>query len=244
MQSVYIGGSKMNDKQLSLRLERVASYLYHFKRIADIGSDHGYLPCYLALRCPGLTAIAGELNEGPYQSACAQVSRSGLSDAVEVRKGNGLEVLKSDDKVEAIAIAGMGGPLIASILEEGKTKLQGVQTLVLQPNIAAHAVREWLSHHEFSISAEEIIEEDGKIYEIIVAVAEKDTPPLTEADLLLGPILRREQTSVFHKKWRREQQSWLLVLEELKKGKQTKEMSEKQRKLERKLQLVKEALGE
>ncbi|WP_263706029.1 tRNA (adenine(22)-N(1))-methyltransferase [Shouchella tritolerans] len=234
----------MNDRQLSLRLERVASYLSHFKRIADIGSDHAYLPCYLALRCPGLFAIAGELNEGPYQSACAQVRRSGLSDAVEVRKGNGLEVLNSDDDVEAIAIAGMGGPLIASILEDGKTKLRGVQTLVLQPNIAAHAVREWLSDHEFSISAEEIIEEDGKIYEIIVAVPEKDPSHLTEADLLFGPILRHEQAPAFQKKWRREQHSWLQVLEELKKGKQTKEMGEKQRKLERKLQLVKEALEE
>ncbi|WP_054710910.1 tRNA (adenine(22)-N(1))-methyltransferase TrmK [Bacillus sp. JCM 19041] len=232
----------MNDKQLSMRLERVAAYLDSYRKIADIGSDHAYLPCFLGLRNESVQAIAGEINEGPFQSAKMQVRRSGLSERVEVRKGSGLSVIDSEDEVRAIAIAGMGGPLIASILEDGKDRLTGVERLVLQPNIAAHAVREWLIRNKYYLVDEDILEEDGKIYEILVAEPWKEERHYTEMELLLGPFLSKKRTIPFKKKWQREVDAWNQVLKELEKGKQSNETVAKRNEIIEKIKIVKEVL--
>jgi len=180
----------MNIEKLSKRLETVCTYIPSGSRIADIGSDHAYLPCYAVKNGIASFAIAGEVVEGPYQSALQQVKNSGLGDAVSVRKGDGLEVIQKGE-VDCITIAGMGGALISSILNKGMEKLSENERLVLQPNIAANFIREWCIEQGWQIIAEEIIEEDQKIYEILVLEKLKDKKPyfLTEAELLMGPIL-------------------------------------------------------
>ncbi|MBM7838112.1 tRNA (adenine22-N1)-methyltransferase [Alkalihalobacillus xiaoxiensis] len=233
----------MNANQLSTRLERVADYLKGFQTIADIGSDHAYLPCYLALNNKMVKAIAGEVNDGPYQSAQAQVVKSGLSEQVQVRKGNGLAVIGDQDQIEAVAVAGMGGPLIASILEDGKEKLNGIKRLVLQPNIAAHTIRIWLVKNGFTLVDEIMIKEDDKIYEILVAEPVVHPPTYTAADVLLGPILRDKQGSAFKEKWEREVHSWEQVLNQLQKGKASKEKEIKHQELMQKISLVKGVLS-
>lgn len=226
-----------------MRLERVAAYLDSYSKIADIGSDHAYLPCFLSLRTESIQAIAGEINEGPFQAAKKQVSRSGLSERIEVRKGSGLSVIESKDKVEAIAIAGMGGPLIASILEDGKNRLTGVQRLVLQPNIAAHTIRKWLIHNKYYLVDEDILEEDGKIYEILVAEPSKEEKKdYTEIELLLGPFLSKRRPDPFIKKWQREVDAWKQVLKELEKGKQSNETVTKRNEIIEKIKMVEEVL--
>jgi tRNA (adenine22-N1)-methyltransferase len=109
------------------------------------------------------------LNPGPLAAAERQVKVSGLIDKIEVREGSGLEVLNPGE-VDVISIAGMGGSLIVSILEEGQEKLSGVKMLVLQPNVGEEQVRRWLDRHRWLLASEEILEEDGKIYEILTAV--------------------------------------------------------------------------
>ncbi|GAE91174.1 tRNA-m1A22 methylase [Gracilibacillus boraciitolerans JCM 21714] len=185
---------------LSNRLQQLANYLEDPICFADIGSDHAYLPCYVCVQHPKAKAIAGELNEGPYQRAKQTVLDQHLAAQIDVRKGNGLEVI-SPGEVNQITIAGMGGKLICSILNNGKNKLSGVQRLILQPNIDAHLVRKWVIDNSYRITAEAIILEEGYVYEIIVCDFYTKQQKLNNQQLLFGPFLLEEKTDVFQQKW-------------------------------------------
>ncbi len=147
-------GEMMNELKLSKRLETVANYIPEGAVFADIGSDHAYLPCYSVLQGKASGAIAGEITDGPYESADSQVRKCGLSDVISVRKGDGLSVLRKEDEVDCITIAGMGGTLISKILEEGSGKLSKVTRLILQPNIHAISIRQWLVENGWELIAE------------------------------------------------------------------------------------------
>ncbi|WP_066049750.1 tRNA (adenine(22)-N(1))-methyltransferase [Robertmurraya korlensis] len=234
----------MNVERLSKRLNAVADFIPEGAILADIGSDHAYLPCHVVKAGKVTYAIAGEVVEGPFQSAKKQVEIEGLSKKVDVRKGNGLQVIEAGE-VECITIAGMGGALIATILEEGKEKLEGVKRLVLQPNISAISIRLWLFENGWSLTNEAILEEDGKIYEILVA--EKGDPKLAytenmECELLFGPFLSRQKNEAFIQKWTAEQKNWERILEQLSQSRQTQEKREKEMELQKKISMTKEVL--
>lgn len=207
----------MNHEKLSMRLQRVASYIPKGSVLADIGSDHAYLPCYAINNQLCAKAIAGEVVEGPYQSALKQVIETGLQEHIDVRKGDGLDVLENAEAT-AITIAGMGGTLIASILERGKDKLEKVKRLILQPNVGSRNVRAWLIENGWELKAEEILEEDGKIYEILMAEAGEPLKPYQnnlETDLQFGPFLQAQRNSVFVKKWMQEKNHLLHVIAQM-----------------------------
>ncbi|WP_096201291.1 tRNA (adenine(22)-N(1))-methyltransferase [Bacillus sp. FJAT-45350] len=223
----------MNELQLSRRLKEVAEYVPNGSSVADIGSDHAYLPCYLALHKKLHKAVAGEVNEGPFLSAKEQVEKLSLQSVISVRKGNGLEVMEPGE-VEVITIAGMGGVLIATILEEGKDKLDGVQRLVLQPNVTADKVRIWLMNNGWALTKETILEEDNKIYEVLVAdrgEAEELYEDNKELSILLGPYLMLERNEAFCKKWTYELENWRRILSQFKEAKQTEEVLQKKEEL-------------
>lgn len=211
--------------KLSHRLGTIAGLVTDGARVADIGSDHALLPVYLVSKgqCP--SAIAGELNQGPYEAARRQVREAGLSQKVDVRKGNGLAVVMPGE-TDTVTIAGMGGHLIATILEEGRVagKLEHVSELVLQPNVGEDAVRYWLTQHGWALMEERILEEDGKIYEVLRAVRAEDAAlhngelykasrlPIQSNSLIshdeaveliyrFGPYLLTEPNDVFYLKW-------------------------------------------
>lgn len=236
----------MNTHKLSQRLETVVKYIPAGSRIADIGSDHAYLPCHVVGKGLVPFAIAGEVVEGPYQSARKQVELEGLTDQVMVRKGDGLEVISAGE-VDCITIAGMGGALIASILEQGKEKLKDVKRLILQPNISAISIRTWLLNNGWELIAEEILEEDGKIYEVLVAEQGESTRPYLEnrqTCLLVGPYLCKEKSETFVKKWTGEKNNWRRILENIEKAVDSLENENKRRELEEKIRMVEEVLGE
>ena len=234
----------MNTDKLSVRLATVAKYVPKGARIADIGSDHAYLPCYLAKNVGIPFAIAGEVAQGPYHSAERNVLSEGLADNISVRLGDGLAVIQPRE-VDCITIAGMGGALIAHILEQGKDKLDLVKRLVLQPNISGISIRKWLLENNWELVAEEIIEEDGKIYEILVGErGDPDRPyqPCMEMGLLLGPFLVKKQSEVFVKKWTMEKDNWQRIYQALAGAVETNEINEKKQELLEKIKLVEEAL--
>ncbi|OZI11375.1 tRNA (adenine(22)-N(1))-methyltransferase TrmK [Bacillaceae bacterium SAS-127] len=234
----------MNINQLSKRLTTVANQIPNQSTLADIGSDHAYLPCYAVKTGIVTKAVAGEVVEGPFQAAKQQVQEAELEQRIDVRKGNGLEVI-APGEVECITIAGMGGTLIASILEDGKAKLEGVKRLVLQPNVSAINIRQWLLANEWQLIAEMIMEEDGKIYEVLTAEQGDPLKPYeaNEAQqLLLGPFLMKEKNEAFLKKWQREASQLELVLENLKKAEDGEAVADKRQQVLRELNLIKEAI--
>jgi len=236
----------MNELQLSIRLEKVASYIPVNSILADIGSDHAYLPCYAYIKGLINRAIAGEVNEGPFLSAKEQVKKVNLEEKIDVRKGDGLAVI-SPNEVTCITIAGMGGSLIRKILEDGKEKLVGVSRLILQPNIGAKNIREWLIEEEWQLIAETILEEDGKVYEILVA--EKGNPYQSynqeeiQAGILLGPFLMQEKSPVFIKKWQHELLHWKRIIENLNAAEMTEANQQRKAELEQKVNIVEEVLS-
>ncbi|QJC52538.1 SAM-dependent methyltransferase [Paenibacillus albicereus] len=205
----------------SKRLRAIADYVREGSRLADIGSDHALLPVELVGRgtCP--SAVAGEVNDGPLEAARRGIAAAGLASSIEARKGDGLEVLRPGE-ADTVTIAGMGGALIVSILESGRVggRLEGVSQLVLQPNVGEELVRAWLLEHGWHLAGETILEEDGKVYELLNALrpAEGQAPneelyggePLlpglsAEEDrklkLRMGPYLTRRPSEAFALKW-------------------------------------------
>ena len=187
---------------ISKRLELVASFVPQGTILLDVGSDHAYLPIELVERGQIEGAIAGEVVEGPYQSAVKNVEAHGLKEKIQVRLANGLAAFEEADQVSVITIAGMGGRLITRILEEGLDKLANVERLILQPNNREDDLRIWLQDHGFEIVAENILEEAGKFYEILVV--EAGQMKLSASDVRFGPFLSKEVSPVFVQKWQKE----------------------------------------
>lgn len=212
--------TKMTSLTISKRLQTIARYCPEGARVADIGSDHALLASYLLVKGIASFVIAGELNEGPFQAAKKQIHTLQVKDRASVRKGNGLAVLEPGE-ADVVCIAGMGGQLIVSILEAGLSKLEGVQRLILQPNVGEEAVRRWLLNQGWQLVAETILKEDGIIYEILVAERGVPTVPYENKDrpqedlLRIGPFLWEEKSEILLEKWSSEAEKWEKVLLQL-----------------------------
>ncbi|BBI34714.1 tRNA (adenine(22)-N(1))-methyltransferase [Cohnella abietis] len=212
------------EMKLSRRLSALAEWVPEGARFADIGTDHALLPVFLAKTGKISYAVAGDVHDGPVEAAKRQVSEADLGDIISVRIGDGLSVLEPGE-VDTVTIAGMGGSLMARILEQGKEQLKGVTTLVLSPHVAEDAVRQWLVKHDYVIDREILLEEDGVIYTLMRATLETDSglaqaeqkrlydeailaPSLLKISSALlyemGPLLLREPTEAFHLKWEQE----------------------------------------
>ena len=192
----------MQVKNISKRLRKVAGFVPRDAKILDVGSDHAYLPIYLIQQGKISSAIAGEVVEGPYQSAVTNVADNQMSDKISVRLANGLAAFEVEDQIDVIVIAGMGGGLIADILDNGSAKLASVKRLILQPNNREDELRRWLCGHDFQITEEAIVEENGKFYEIMIA--EQGYQVLNAEQEGFAHYLMREQSAVFLDKWQRE----------------------------------------
>ena len=180
----------------SKRLMKLIECVPAGKVVADVGTDHGFVPIFLVQEGITLRAIASDVREGPLLLSREHVEAAGLSDKIDLRLGSGLSVL-SPGEAEVILIAGMGGRLIADLLEEGLEVALSVKALILSPHRDAVLVRMFLMAHGFEIVREDLVEEEGKFYPVLTAVPAPTPVLYTETELQYGPVLLRERPEVF-----------------------------------------------
>lgn len=166
---------------MSKRLSAVAAAVRRGSRVADIGTDHAYLPVYLVKNgiCP--TAIAADIRSGPAAAARRTVEAAGLADRIAVRLGDGLAPVAADE-ADDIVIAGMGGENIAAILAAAPWIKAPHYRLILQPMSKAEVLHAYLLQNGFAITAEETVTEDGHLYIWLTAVYTA-APPVCDAFL-------------------------------------------------------------
>ena len=163
----------MKNIQLSKRLQYVSDFITPGLVLADIGTDHGFIPIYMVLAGKSPRAYAMDINEGPLERATEHIREYGLEDKIETRLSDGLMKLEGN-KAEAVLIAGMGGALVIKILTEGKHALEGVKELILSPHTEADLVREFLKTTDFVIEKEGMVIDAGKYYVVIKARRRKE----------------------------------------------------------------------
>lgn len=176
----------MNDIKLSKRLSTAASYVRSGAFVADIGTDHAFLPIYLVLSGKVDKALASDINVGPIQTAKENIAKFGLTDRIFTEVANGLEGIESYCPTD-IVICGMGGELIARILDNSTYVRNSGIRLILQPMTSVYELREYLSN-EFSTIAENVVCKDGKIYQIICAEYDGEKHAYTKTELELGML--------------------------------------------------------
>lgn len=192
----------MNQNTLSLRLERVAAHIPAGSRLADIGSDHAYLPVALMRRGLISMGLAGEVALTPFHAAERTVRENDVEQHITVRMANGLAAIEPEDGITAISVCGMGGETIRDILENGKARLSGQERLILQPNGGEQPLRYWLMENGYRIISEELLRENSFDYEIIVA--DRVGPVIYSAqELYFGPLQMQARTPAFLSKWQR-----------------------------------------
>ncbi len=172
--------------KLSKRLKTVVSLLELPAKIADIGTDHAYLPIYLAKKSPESRIIAVENKKQPYNAAQKHIKNAGLSDKIELRLGSGLEVIEIGE-IDSLIIAGMGAKTIREILSNSYQLAQGLDRIILQAMAGTAKLRSWLVENNFKLVDEWLVE--GKeIYQILLV---KPGQQEVEDDFLLelGPKL-------------------------------------------------------
>lgn len=172
--------------------------------MADIGTDHAYLPTYLIESGAVPSAIAGDVMPGPLEAARQTVEAAGLADRIELRLGDGLQVLRPGEVV-TVTLCGMGGALMASLLEA--VSLEGIERLVLQPMESPERLRAWLTGHGWRIVHEELVEDAGRIY--VVMAAERGEQQLQPDELLIGPLLQEAAGEILQRYLAR----WIAQLE-------------------------------
>ena len=170
--------------ELTPRLRAAAELVPAGARLADVGTDHGYLPAWLLLEGRIPRAIAADLRPGPMDRARQTAGKYGLTGKMDFRLCDGLSGV-APEEVDAVAIAGMGGETIAAILEAAPWTAAGERPLILQPMSAQPELRQWLQAHGYAIGREVLAREGETLYTIFL-VRPGPMPPLAPAEAWAG----------------------------------------------------------
>lgn len=235
--------------QISNRLQEAAAMVTPGNMLADVGTDHGYVPIYLVQKgvIPG--AIAMDINKGPLERAREHIGQNGLGDYIQTRLSDGVAALQVGE-ADAILVAGMGGGLVTHILEEGMDVCKNAKELILQPQSELQNVRVYLREHGFAIVEERMVLEDGKYYPMMkVTYKGENDCKLSEKKVKLyqmiedkyGPLLLREQNTVLLQYLQKEEMLYRNIRSELQKLPASEKIAARLAEVEQELVYIKEA---
>ncbi len=165
--------------ELSKRLQAVADLISEGLFVADVGTDHGYIPIYLVETGKCTKALAMDVNEGPLLRAKQHIAEHGLSRQIETRRSDGVRSMRQGE-CDCVVIAGMGGALTIRILEDGKEVFQSLKEFVLQPQSELVKVRQYLFDNGYQVIAEDMVLEDGKFYPMMKVMYQPAMAPCLE----------------------------------------------------------------
>ena len=231
--------------KLSNRLLAVASFVTDGNVLADVGTDHGYIPIYLLQEKRIPRAIAMDINAGPLQRAKEHIDLYGLNNYIETRLSDGVAAL-TPGEVDTVLVAGMGGGLVMHILEEGKEVCRQAKELILQPQSELERVRAYLWLNGYVILGEDMVLEDDKFYPMM-RVAYQNVIDSEAAENLLfcryGKRLLEKRHVVLEEYLKREERLYAEILENLSKSAVSEKTKERMMEVKEVLQLNQKALS-
>lgn len=153
---------------MNKRLQAIEALVRPGRGLIDVGTDHGYLPVYLARHGYPGALFASDLREGPLNAARRSAREAGLKERITFQLCDGLE-LCDRSAVDTIVVAGMGGDTVCGILDRADWCLDPRYRLILQPMTRAEVLRYWLTNNGFVIEEERLVEDAGEIYALLSA---------------------------------------------------------------------------
>lgn len=170
----------MDHRLLSARLNAVAELVPACDKLADIGTDHGFLPLYLLSSGKIRRAVCTDVNASPLESAKRNLAAAGLSGLAEFRLGDGMKVIEPGE-ISCAVIAGMGGETIAGLMGADTS---GTELFVLQPMSKSEKLRQWLHANGWGIPSWRLVRDVGRLYEVLLV--SKKVPPEAEPFVSFG----------------------------------------------------------
>lgn len=179
---------------MNTRIEKIAEMVKPGMVVADIGTDHAFLPILLIRKGISGKVYACDISEGPLKQARANIAREGLTDAVIPILSDGFDNVPSD--TEGAVLAGMGYYTAAAILEKAMVRLPDLKQIIVEVNRNVREMRQWISNHHFTIEDEECIRDRDFDYIAISFTAEEHAPYSSE-EILLGPVLMHKDSETY-----------------------------------------------
>lgn len=190
----------MTKVNINKRLEMIAFKIPDNRSVIDVGCDHALLGIYLVLNKKNIKVIASDINEGPLVKARENVRKYGVEEQIKIKLGNGIDTI--EEGIDTIVISGMGGLNMVGILKYKTHLLKNVSTIVLSPNNYTKEVRQEITKLGYHIVDEDLVEDKGIIYPVIVF--EKGKKHYRKQDYIYGPVLLKQRSTLFKKYLERE----------------------------------------
>lgn len=225
--------------ELSKRLAAIAEMVGECESMADIGTDHGYIPIYLIEQKKVKRALAMDVKEGPLERAKEHIRLYGLDEYIELRLSDGAKKLKPSE-VEVAVVAGMGGRLMMRIVEESREVFHEMKFFVLQPQSEHGFVRRNLAEQGYEILAENMVCEDGKYYPMM-KVKKGRMKLEKECFYEYGEFLLKEKNPCLQEYLKSERSNYTKIMEKLALGDSQKQKT-RLKEMEQLLVINKEAL--
>lgn len=201
--------------ELSKRLQAVAELVTPDLKVADIGTDHAYIPIWLVEQKKNPSAIAMDINQGPLEKAKENIALHGLSSCIKTRQSDGMKQLEAKE-AESVVIAGMGGGLVIKILEDVRERNFGIKEWILQPQSEIRRVREYLNESGYQIVKEDMVLDEGKFYPMM-KVVKGGREAYREEELCYGKLLLQSKNPILKTFLEKELELKIGIYEKLKK---------------------------